>query len=1514
MTRRRLVALVSASVILGVLILIGAAVLATTRTDFGRERIRRLALARASLALGKNGKLYLGKITGSIFTEIIIDSVSLRDAEDSLFVATGPVRLRFDPRDLLDNRIHLAVLDITRPRIYLRRHADDTWNFRTIFGQPAKKKVIRTAGLGDYIVADSVALHEGAFWFTERWDPDDSLKGPRRDSAIKAAMAKPWPEVRMTKEGPKRTRRWTHLELRAPWVRIAHPDSAGQMIDLALLSAVESDPPTELKNLRGTVRIQGDTVWAALSHFDFPGTTGKARVHVWWGGDKPTQLDVTAQADSVSLSDFAWVYENLPRKGGGRVEVRVRNDPRNLHVIDYALKNMDLRTARSHLRGDMTFGIGWPTLVIKDVAVTLEPADFDLIRAFNGGAFPVDFQGRFTGAIHAAGGPIERWKVDSANITYADAHVPGALSHLTARGEIDLSSPADARFHGLDVRLDALDLRTITYLFPAFPRLGGTITGRATLDSIWTDVRFRDADVSHHDGPDAPSRVTGSGRVTSSGRSTAFDVTLDAAPLSFSSLQRSYSWIPLRGTFTGPLRVEGITDRLTLQTRLTGAAGTLTVDELVDIDPLGGQGAKGTVRASGVDIAQLLERPSIPATHVNALITNDVHGDSLASMQGRAEITIDTSRVAEIWVPHATAHAAVSGGHLHFDSLTLSSTGVRAHGSGMLGLKIGAQDSMFFTVDVDSLGGLRSVLIPEARAAVDSAHPLLARAGRDSLAGSLSVSGVLAGSVADSFTASATFLGEHLAWGTNSAARMAGDFEFHGLPAAPHGPLWARFDSATVMGIGVDTVHTTMTLNGSGQGTLGFAMVTDRAAGTVRGGGRLTFAMVGDTTRLALDSLSFFAGAHAWRLFAPSHFLSTPAGDVLDSLRLVSAGGTIALKVDLPVSGAVSGAATVDSLALSDLGAILQSRSPLAGLMTGDAQLSGTRAAPVIRAGARFRGARYGQYSLPYFGVDADYSARRLAMRLDVFDRSQTLGSFALTVPADLAFLPVKERFPVAPITGRLAADSVDLTAFAALSPLLSQPAGTASADIVISGTRVRPLLDGHLRLQDGEVGLPRLGIRLSGVQAGVRFAADGIHIDTLSMRSGAVRGNFLSLTGSLRAPSLLDLLSDRTALELDLRMKARNFQLIDSRRLARVEITDNIALTGKFTGATLSGTITVDKADFYLTELSRKNSVVDLDDPELFTDPAIAGARALRSPFAPDVRAAISGLRVEGLDVALGDQVWLRSAESEIKLGGAVQITGSGAQTLTGKIDVRRGSYRLDLGIVQRTFQVDSGNVSFYGDVEAGGKLDVWASSTVRQANRIGEDVRILAHITGTTSSPHAEFTSGERYALSQTEILSYLIFGQPNFGGANDVQSRNAVASAMLPSLGTVLESAITNQIRFVDQVTIQTGGTSASASDPNAQNNALYGSRFGFGKQIGDKTYVSANAGLCWLQSSSSSQTSFSQSLAVSVEQRLSDRFFLQASMEPGSAALLCKPDGGIGSRPQQYGFDLFREWSF
>jgi translocation and assembly module TamB len=835
-----------------------------------------------------------------------------------------------------------------------------------------------------------------------------------------------------------------------------------------------------------------------------------------------------------------------------------------------------------------------------------------------------------------------------------------------------------------------------------------------------------------------------------------------------------------------------------------------------------------------------------------------------------------------------------------------------------MGLAKGARDTLFFRADMDSLGGLRSVLSGATRTAAHdttavSAVELLARARQDSLDGSLAMQGVLAGSLADSFTASATLLGDHMVLGTNSAARVAGGFDIRGLPKAAAGSVWLRFDSAIVAGVGIDTLHVQLAIGGPQNGTISIAAATDRPAGGFKADAKAHYVSGADSLRVVLESLHLETNGHRWSLDSPASYTRTKMGDALDALFLQGEGGRITAQADVPATGAIHASLALDSVALADVGAIVQTSSPLGGYLSGALNITGTRDAPVMKLTSRVRGAKFGSMSFPYFSFDADYADRRLSSRVDFFDRGQSVATLALALSADLAFHPVADRFPDEPVSGRLSADSVNLAVLSTFSPVVSTLAGKAAADIAISGTRLNPLFTGKLKVTDGEVGLPRFGVRLTAVQAAIGFAPGEIHIDTLSMRSGAVAGNFMSLTGTMKTPNVLGLRNDRSALVLQLRMLARNFQLLDSRRIARVEISDSVELTGKFSAATLSGHIAVEKADFYISDLSRKTTVVDLDDPELFADPAIAASRELTTSIPPDVRDAMASLQVENLDVTIGDKVWLRSQEADIKLGGAVKINGSGTQQLLGRIDVERGTYRLDLGLVQRTFQVDSGYVSFYGDAERGGLLNIWASSTVRQANRQGEDVKILAHITGSTDAPQPEFSSGERFALSESEILSYLIFGQPSFfGGTSDTKS--TVASTLLPTLGTVMERALTSQVHWVDQITIQTGANSA-AQQQNEQNlAALYGSRFGVGKQIGKSTYVSANAGLCWLSSASTSQNSFSQSLAVSVEQRLGDRFVLQASQEPSSAALLCKTTSNIGSYPRQYGIDLFRDWSF
>ena len=106
--------------------------------------------------------------------------------------------------------------------------------------------------------------------------------------------------------------------------------------------------------------------------------------------------------------------------------------------------------------------------------------------------------------------------------------------------------------------------------------------------------------------------------------------------------------------------------------------------------------------------------------------------------------------------------------------------------------------------------------------------------------------------------------------------------------------------------------------------------------------------------------------------------------------------------------------------------------------------------------------------------------------------------------------------------------------------------------------------------------------------------------------------------------------------------------------------------------------------------------------------------------------------LEVENVRIAIGDNVWLRSREANIKLGGEVGMsiarTGAAAPggetaevlpALEGSVTADRGTYRLALGPVQRTFEVEQGSLQFFGDADLNPTLDIRATHAVRQALR---------------------------------------------------------------------------------------------------------------------------------------------------------------------------------------------------
>ena len=250
MTRRRFVVLVALCTLV-VLGLIGIGVgTFLLHTESGQAGLRRSI--QQQVASSMKGKLYLGSMSGNFFTGVTIDSLELRDDEDSLFVATGPIRLEYDIRDIVDRRLHFRRAEVDRPVVVMRQHENWTWNFKRMFasGKPSAPKGPER-GYGDFIVIDSARIRNASFRLTIPWHVDDSLHGARRDSALRVNLARKDHEIRRTREGYTQTYRWSNAYAAVPYARIADPDSAGKLFVIDTLHADETVPPFRWRNVAG---------------------------------------------------------------------------------------------------------------------------------------------------------------------------------------------------------------------------------------------------------------------------------------------------------------------------------------------------------------------------------------------------------------------------------------------------------------------------------------------------------------------------------------------------------------------------------------------------------------------------------------------------------------------------------------------------------------------------------------------------------------------------------------------------------------------------------------------------------------------------------------------------------------------------------------------------------------------------------------------------------------------------------------------------------------------------------------------------------------------------------------------------------------------------------------------------------------------------------------------------------------------------------------------------------------
>jgi hypothetical protein len=1395
MSRRQRIVTFSALTLLAAIVIVFLIALSLTQTEYGQGQVRRFVQSWVS---GKvKGKIYVGRLSGGLFSGVTIDSLEIRDDEDSLFVSSGRIRVRYDMRDIFDRRILLSHVDIAHPVVHVREHENGDWNWRRIFPEGPKEAPGTGRGFGEFIVMDSADVHDGQVVVTLPWHPADSLRGYKRDSSIAHALASltrdapgnDWrSEIRRTREGFARTYRFTGVKASLGYARIAQPDSVGRFFRIARASALSSDPPLDIRRLAGDVRILGDSVWLDVPHFDLPGSTGKARGKLFWGSDLPIRYAIHVTGDSVSLNDVAWVYPTLPRTGGGRMKLEI-NNVNHPHVMDYAITQMDVRSTRSRLIGDMTYAVGGPVLAVKGVRIQAAPLNFDLLRALNGKEFSYDWQGDFTGTVRAAGGPLNRFRVDESRFTFADANVRGAVTRGSARGELNILYPAFTAFHGLDVNIETLDLRTLRYLNPEFLELAGTVSGTARLDSSWLDVRFSNADLVHHDGALPISRFTGGGRVTWGEKYMNYDMALEAAPVSMTTLAKSYPDIPLRGNYTGPISMKGTAPELAVVTTLTGAGGTIAYNGIVDAN-LPTYGAHGTGTVAGLNFRTLVENPKAPRTNLAGSYVVDFVGDSIVTGTGSLKTSLEGT-VEKIDIASSTASVRVDKGMAYIDTLLVRSASANGSASGSVAMTEAGLGKLGFVVSIDSLSDVKRY--------VNTATSLPA----DSLRGSVRIAGEVTGT-ARNMSLSGTVLGRELSASGRRVGSLNGKVALRDLSSAPNGTVNLHADSVTAGAVAFTSVDADARLDSTGLAVFDASLTSGNGVTSTLRGSALRS---GDTTRIALDSGRVtVSDGSVYRLDAPAHVMLVPGGGTLDSLLL-------------------------------------------------------------------------------------SYSKARLAIR-------------------DVRLIGDSLR-------GNVRTDSVDLAILEAFIPGVKGARGPLVANVDMSGTVKQPALSGQFRITDGVATLTNAGTQLERINADVALAGDTVFVKRLSAETRRERRGTMSMDGFVN-------LARYDNPEFSLRARAENFHIIEKPGLASLDVStpSDITLHGPYKAATVTGAVRVDRGTIYIPELITKK-IVDLSDPEFagIVDTLLARDRTLLPETPSDFA---KNLSLENVQVNVGDAVWLRSSEANVKLGGSLNVTlGRNPQTgessqlaLEGTLNAVRGTYRLNLvdPFVQPTFDVESGSLRFFGTPDLNPTLDIRAIHTIRQPRQRSanvRDIRVRVTIGGTLERPLLSLDNPDNLPLSQSDLLSYLITGEPAIALDNtSAEYQSQLASVAIRYGGNLLTNAIPRNV--LDIVELQTAGYDAGArtTDPYYYN--LLNTRAILGKQIGNQWFVGLSTGLCVVNASN-----FVENFGLKLEYRFNSIYSAQAGIEPGSSDLTCARSNASQIQqqtPRQLGFDLFRTWRF
>lgn len=1438
-------------------------------TSAGRKLLVRIVGERASRLV--RGTVSLGAVNGSWFGGVDIERVVIKDSTGALFADVPHLTVRYRLADIIGGRYVFASVTLDRPVIQIIKHRNGRVNYEDIFhlseGDPGKP------GTPELVEINNLRIVDGNMTVRLPWSPDGRLRTlPEVDSALATERAKPGRRIEDGAEGLEMIRTIDNLDAELPLLRVSTPKRDPLTVRIERLAARISDPELSIRNLRAEVRTKDDSLLFEVDRADLPASSMRGSGRLDWPRDT-ILYHFNLDARRLALADLRWISPGFPDLTG---VAKVRAQSVSGSRTEYDIRDLALGDSASRISGrmialtDVYRGLGF-----RRLALTLSNVDIDVIRPY---LDSVPFYGKLTGRL-GADGFFDGMTV-SLDWLFDDARVAGgARSHLGLDGRLLLGGADGMYFDQAQLSNTDVDLRTVRLVAPAVI-LEGRLGLAGKLTGPWKNVVF-DGNAEHQDDGLVPSRLSGRVRLDTRGAVLGLetDVVLDS--LAFDGIRRTFPTLPARGALGGRVKLAGMLDNLSVDADVGGAIGRIRAVGRANLSPPKWATDSVQLTFSNLDLSQLTGTGS--PTNLQGTLTASGVIDSAVAPSGRIAVRLGPGTVREFAVDSAMARLSAADSLLRVDTLRVDFASGRLDGSGAIGWTNPKTGRIALHAEAKDL------------APFDSLALSLTGFRRDTLAGDARMAGrakadvTLEGAVG-ALTIDGNFVLEPFRWLGYRARNLQGNLALTARDSALSTALSA--DSLSVGRLTFTTLRATAA--GRPDNFRWTFSTWARDSGRVAAVGR--YYHRGNTTRVGADTVNLELLGRRWALASPFNAAITDSLVSIDSLRLVTRDGSGSLELVGTISRGASADLAVTALGvqLRDLYGLTQrDTTGIAGSIHLDGRLSGTAKAPEFRGTGALTGGVFGDFQAPLIRSAFDYRDKLLRSNLTFWRTGTPVVEVDASLPLDLALVQVAKRQLPGALTIVATGDSVDLAIVEAFTPNLRRVTGLLEMDVRVEGSWDSPRLAGAARLIGGAMDVPALGVRYGPVSGGLRFSGDSISADSVRVRGH--EGDLL-VTGGIRLERL-------TQPILGLTLSAREFEVIDVPDYLKLHTWGDVTLSGPLVRPVLTGAGRLTNSVIYFADLVSKD-IVNLEDPMNadLVDTLALRTQNLRANFQSRF---LDSLRIIDMDFIVGENVWLRSSEANFQLEGRLRVNKiRSGYRMDGDLSTPRGTYTLRVGPINRTFTVERGSVRYFGDLNA--ELDVQARHVVKTPSGVGNEIPVIARITGTLEVPKlALSTPPDRPPLSEPELISLLVLGTTDPAAAAQL----GATSSQVYALGAYALNALTAELQRalisksgagLDIVEIRPGiATSGFRGGPTS------GTQVAIGGALTSKLFIIANAGFCF---ASNQNLLSARNLGASLEYRFRRELRLVVSAEPLQTCLPIGADALTSARRYQFGGDL------